>query len=242
MQPFETKPAYRMEDLVEIVRLLRAPGGCPWDAEQTHTSLRTGLVEECYEVLDAIDCGSDAKLCEELGDVLLQVVFHADIAAGEGRFALDDVCDGICKKLIYRHPHVFSTDGETGLDPAAVLQRWDKLKDAEKDIHTAAADMAAVPAALPALLRAKKLQKRAARYGYGSADAAEALQQLNAAVAVLNTAADKADDAAGLTDAYGAALLALTDVGRQLGLEPEEVLRDAANAFTREVAAAEAGE
>ncbi len=236
MQPFETKPAYTMQDLVEIVRLLRAPDGCPWDRQQTHHTLRTGLVEECYEVLEAIDAQSTEKLCEELGDVLLQVVFHAQLEAEIGAFTLDEVCDGICKKLIYRHPHVFSADGEKGLDPAAVLQRWDKLKDTEKNIHTASADMAAVPDALPALLRAKKLQKRAARYGYGSKDAAASFAALQAALAQMQAADATAQQR---SEAFGKALFYLTDAGRQLGLEAEETLRDEANDFVRRTAAAE---
>ncbi len=236
MSDFTSKDTYTITDLVSIVAALRAPDGCPWDREQTHTSLRTGLIEECYEVLDAIDAASPEKLQEELGDVLLQVVFHAQLEAETGSFDLDAVADGICKKLIYRHPHVFApAAGDETLDPAEVLRRWDKLKDTEKHIHTAAADLAAVPAGLPALLRAKKLQKRAARYGYGTADAGQSIEKLQAALTQLQTADSQADRAA----AYGRALFYLTDAGRHLGLEAEVALRDEANAFVQRTLAQE---
>ena len=126
---FEFQDHYTFEDLRRIVAILRHPGGCPWDREQTHESLRRCTLEETCEVLEAIDRKDDALLCEELGDLLLQVVFHASLAEDGGRFTLDDVADGICKKMIYRHPHVFGTaQADTS---EQVLQNWDVLKRAE---------------------------------------------------------------------------------------------------------------
>lgn len=265
MQPFQPKEHYDLNDLVDIVARLRAPNGCPWDRQQTHASLRMAMLEEAYEVADAIDKGSDTMLCEELGDVLLQVVFHARLAAEAGGFTLREVCDGICKKMIYRHPHVFGTaDGPAA---AAVPARWEELKAAEKGIVTTAQDLAAVPDALPALLRAQKLQKRAARHGFAAQDAATALRgvqqdlaqlakicaaqetctaqgtqavQAQAAQAQAAQAQDTQDRAAQAPDAlYGQALLALVNAGRLLGLCAEQALTQANSRFVAQVLAAE---
>lgn len=122
---------HSFKDLVDIVERLRMPNGCPWDREQTHKSIRNGFIEEVYEAADAIDNNDNENLCEELGDVLLQVVFHSQIAREENSFTVDDVIDGICNKLIYRHPHVFGdTVAETSQE---VLENWDKLKKVEKN-------------------------------------------------------------------------------------------------------------
>ena len=147
------KEQYTMQDLLEIVALLRNPeGGCPWDKVQTHESIRRNFIEETYEVADAIDLGDRHLLCEELGDVLLQVALHTRMEEETGAFTFADVCTEICRKLIYRHPHVF---GNTQADtPQAVLQNWEQLKRAEKHRERAADDLDSVPAALPALMRA----------------------------------------------------------------------------------------
>ena len=136
MIDFEKKSSYGVEDLREIVRILRAPGGCPWDREQDHHSIRRNLLEEAYEAAEAIDEGNPEHLQEELGDVLLQVVFHARMEEEQGGFDLDDVADGICKKLIYRHPHVFGDVTVSG--SGEVLQNWEELKKREKHQTTAA--------------------------------------------------------------------------------------------------------
>ena len=156
MIKFEYKEKYNVEDLREITRILRHPGGCPWDMEQTHDSIRRNLIEEAYEVAEAIDQGSLPNLKEELGDVLLQVVFHARIAEEEGVFDLDDVADGICKKLILRHPHVFGDSVCENSD--AVLQNWDEIKKVEKHQSSAADTLRGVSVALPSLVPAHKLQ------------------------------------------------------------------------------------
>jgi len=149
------KENYNFDDLVEIVDILRAPGGCPWDMEQTHQSIRKGLIEETYEVIEGIDKNDPEIMKEELGDLILQVVFHASI---DDTFDIDGVCDGICKKLIYRHPHVFAdTVAETS---DVVLKNWDELKKKEKGQKNKAEVMNSVSTALPSLMRAQKLVKK----------------------------------------------------------------------------------
>ena len=144
---------YDFDDLVEIVTVLRSNGGCPWDKEQTHKSLRRDFIEETYEVIEAIDTEDPKLLREELGDVMLQVVFHADIEHEEGRFDIDDVANDICVKLIHRHPHVF---GELKLDNSAdVLENWDKIKGEEKQRNTLTDKLRSIPPMLPALMRAQ---------------------------------------------------------------------------------------
>ncbi|MDL2219697.1 MazG family protein, partial [Ruminococcaceae bacterium OttesenSCG-928-O06] len=167
---------YTMDDLLEIVRILRAPGGCPWDAEQTHASIRQNLLEEAYEVADAIDRQSTEDLCEELGDLLLQVALHVQMEQEAGGFSFNDVCDAICRKLIYRHPHVFGQVQQ--LATGQVLDNWEKLKNAEKGRDTAASRLDSVPQSLPAAMYAEKVQKRAAAYGFCYADTAAALADL----------------------------------------------------------------
>ncbi len=158
---FVCKPVYRMDDLIAIMRLLRSENGCPWDREQDHHSIRKNFLEETYEVLEAIDAEDPAMLREELGDVLLQVVFHARIEEEAGGFSFDDVVDEICKKLIRRHPHVF---GDVKVDTAdQVLTNWDKIKQESKGQTTVAQTLASVPNVFPALMRAQKVQHRAAK-------------------------------------------------------------------------------
>ena len=159
MVDYPRKEQYTLEDLMEIVRILRHPGGCPWDIEQTHASVRRNLLEEAYEAAEAIDEDSVPHMQEELGDVLLQVFFHASIEEDAGRFTLDDVADGICRKLIYRHPHVF---GEVSVHSTGeVLSNWEKLKQREKGQSSLADTVDAVPKSFPALWRAEKMQRKA---------------------------------------------------------------------------------
>jgi len=171
MLDFVYREKYGMSDLVEIMRLLRSEGGCPWDREQTHASIRRNLLEEAYEAAEAIDLGDGALLCEELGDVLLQVVFHARMEEEAGGFSIEDVADGVCKKLIERHPHIF---GEVRADTAEqVLLNWDDIKRASKGQKQTADAMDSVARSLPALMRAEKIQDKAAKAGYDfSADEA----------------------------------------------------------------------
>ena len=151
MVNFTRKPRYDYADLLEIIRLLRSPEGCPWDKAQTHASIRRGLLEESYEAAEAIDLDDAALLQEELGDVLMQVVFHADIEKDRGRFTMEDVVDGVVKKLLYRHPHVFGNAQEDS--PQSVSVSWDKLKRAEKGQKTTGDAMDSVARSLPGLWR-----------------------------------------------------------------------------------------
>ena len=147
MVNFTKKPHYSYEDLLEIIRILRSPEGCPWDRVQTHASIRRGLLEESYEAAEAIDLDSASMLREELGDVLMQVVFHADIERDRGRFTMEDVVDGVVRKLLFRHPHVFAGAGEE--NPESVLESWEQLKREEKGQKTTAEAMDSVARSLP---------------------------------------------------------------------------------------------
>lgn len=166
---FEFKNRYDISDLLKIMKILRSENGCPWDKVQTHESIRTDLIEETYEVCEGIDANSPEMLREELGDLLMQVVFHSEIEEETGSFDFNDVCDGICKKLVYRHPHVF---GEVSVkDADEVLKNWDALKKAGKHQDTYSETLESVPKTFPALLRGEKVCKRAARAGLSENDA-----------------------------------------------------------------------
>ena len=163
IEMLKSKSEHRIGDLVDIMRLLREPGGCPRDIEQTHVSIRKNLIEETYEVVEAIDNKDMTLMREELGDLLLQVVFHARIAEETGYFYFDDVCNDICKKLIIRHPHIFS---DVSADTSEkVLENWDKIKMKEKKQKTPIESMDSVSRALPSLMRAEKLASKAAKAG-----------------------------------------------------------------------------
>ena len=159
MIPYEKKEHYTIDDLAEIVTLLRSKDGCPWDKVQTHESIRPDLIEETYEVIEAIDQNDPEMLREELGDLLLQVVFHSRIETEQGHFTLDDVCTDICNKLIIRHPHVFSTVQADTTEE--VLKNWDTIKEETKHQTTRTQTLEAVAKTLPALMRAQKVCKRA---------------------------------------------------------------------------------
>ena len=163
MVNFQYKDFYDVQDLIRIVSVLRGPGGCPWDGEQTHESIRRDMLEEAYEVVEAIDRKDEAGLKEELGDVLLQVVFHTSLEQERTGLTLDQVADGICKKLIYRHPHVFGEVTVSGT--GEVLSNWEKLKRVEKGQNTDVDALRAVARSLPALWRAEKVQKKAEKAG-----------------------------------------------------------------------------
>ena len=177
MVDFQYKDSYDVNDLVEIVRILRSPGGCPWDAEQTHESIRRDFLEEAYEAVEAIDEGSAEHLKEELGDVLLQVALHTRMEEEQGTFNLDDVADGVCKKLIYRHPHVFGSVSVSGT--GEVLTNWETLKRMEKHQATHTDALNAVARSLPALWRAEKVQKKAKKAGFDWPDVSGAVDKLS---------------------------------------------------------------
>ena len=174
---YPEKAVYTYDDLVDILRILRAPGGCPWDREQTHESNRRNFLEEAYEAAEAFDLDDPELMKEELGDVLMQVLFNIHMEEEAGRFTTDDVTDHVVRKLIFRHPHVFSNTRAD--DSEQVLVNWDKLKRQEKGQRTTADAMDSVARSLPALWRADKLQSKAAKTGFEFADVSGALDKLD---------------------------------------------------------------
>ena len=218
MLDWQPKAPYTAEQLLEILRILRDPeNGCPWDKVQTHRSIRMNFLEEAYEAVDAIDLDDPELLCEELGDVLMQVVFHAQIEREAGHFTFAEVCDGVCRKLLDRHPHIFRGDES--------IKDWDSLK--KKGRLTLADDLESVPGALPALMRAAKLQKRAARCGV---ETAAAPADIAAAAGTAASAADKAV----AEQAVGELLFTAAALARQAGVDPEQALQKRNAAFLAE--------
>ena len=215
-----------MDDLIEIVRILRAPGGCPWDGEQTHQSIRRNLLEEAYEAAEAIDQDDSEGMKEELGDVLLQVVFHASIEADAGRFDLNDVADGVCRKLIYRHPHVF---GDVSVHSTGeVLSNWEELKKREKGQSTQADTLDSVARTLPALWRAEKVQKKAAKVGFDWNDVSGAMDKLSEETDELRRAIAGDGDP---FEELGDLLFAAVNAARFLSVDPEDALQAASDKF-----------
>ena len=234
MIDFKMKDRYGYEDMVRLIHLLRSPGGCPWDLEQTHQSIRRNFLEETYEVLEAIDQDDPVHMCEELGDVLTQVVFHGDIEQDAGRFTLEDIYDGVCRKMILRHPHVF---GKTQVEGSAeVLDNWDAIKRVEKGQETFTDTLTAVPKTLPANWRAEKLLKKAAKAGFAWRSAGEAMDKLQEESAELRSAWMTGRD---VREELGDVLFAAVGVCRALDLDPEEVLHEACGKFTDRFAAME---
>ena len=228
MVDFQYKDRYGMDDLLNIMALLRSPGGCPWDREQTHQSIRRNMLEEAYEVAEAIDQQDTAHLQEELGDVLLQVVFHARMAQEAGQFAFDDVVDGICKKLVFRHPHVFGAV-EAG-DPDGALTAWEAQKRVEKGQKTEADTLDAVARSLPALMRAEKIQDKARKAGFDWDSVGPALDKLSEEAEELKSAVR---DGTNPEEELGDLLFAAVKVGRFLGLDSELALHTACEKFIR---------
>ncbi len=228
MVKFETKETYTVEDLRRLVAVLRHPGGCPWDGEQTHESIRRNFIEEAYEVAEAIDEKNPDHLKEELGDVLLQVLFHASIEEDAGRFDLDDVADGICKKLIFRHPHVFGGAAESN---------WEELKRQEKGQTTYTATLQSVAKSLPGLWRAEKLQSKAAKAGFEWPSVQGAMDKLAEELDELRTAVR---DKSNVEEELGDLLFAAVKVGRFFQIDPEDALAGTCEKFIRRFAGVEA--
>jgi tetrapyrrole methylase family protein/MazG family protein/ATP diphosphatase len=220
--------------LVDIMRRLHAPDGCPWDREQTLESLRPYVIEEAHEVVDAIDAGSPEELREELGDLLLQVVFQAELARAKGWFGPDDVVSAICDKLVRRHPHVFGDVKVSGSDE--VVTNWEAIKAEEK---AGRGVLDGVPKALPALLRALRVGEKAARVGFDWPDLTGARSKVDEELAELD-AALVSGDAAHAGRELGDVLFALVSVARKANLDPEAALRGTLERFTQRVRGAEA--
>lgn len=235
MVNFQMAENYSMEDLLKIMQLLRGPGGCPWDRAQTHQSIRANMLEEAYEAADAIDRMDMDNLKEELGDVLLQVVFHASMAREAGAFGFDDVVDGICKKLVYRHPHVFGT--VEARDPDGALSAWDAQKRKEKGQSTAGDAMDSVARALPALTRAAKLQSKAAKAGFDWREVSPALDKLSEELEEFRTAVREDSN---VEEELGDLLFAAVKAGRFAGVDGEAALQGACEKFVRRFRAVEA--
>ena len=232
---FTPKDRYDMADLLEIMKLLRAPDGCPWDRVQTHESIRRNMIEEAYEAVDALDRAHTEDLKEELGDVLMQVVFHARIEEEQGSFDFGDVVDGTCKKLVFRHPFVFSNAVKEDADRA--VADWEAQKKVEKAQKSQTDSMRSVPSSFPALIRGSKLQEKAARSGVDWPDAAHALRDVQALTAQLQRADLTAEEQHRL---YGRLLFAAAGAARLSGTEPEAALSHASDDFLNCFAVCEA--
>ena len=221
-----SKNKYNFDDLVVLVEVLRSDIGCPWDREQDHKSIRSGLIEETYEVIEAIDTENPVLLREELGDLLLQVVFHARIEDEAGVFTMDDVANDICAKLIHRHPHVFGNVVADNTD--AVLSNWEQIKSEEKSRVTVTDKLRAIPPMLPALMRAEKVGKKAKCFDFSNAD--EVMDKLKEEMRELEEAIAKGDQE-NVQEEMGDLLLTVTSLCRKLNVDSELSLSRATEKF-----------
>ena len=220
------KTEYDFDDLVEVVKILRSPEGCPWDREQDHKSIRNGLIEETYEVIEAIDTENPTLLREELGDVLLQIVFHAGIEEDEGRFDMDDVANDICVKLIHRHPHVF---GDVSVENTAeVLTNWEQIKSEEKERVTVTDKLRSIPPMLPALMRATKVGKKASMFDF---ETTELVMDKIAEEMVEVSEAIESGAWCDVEEEIGDLLLTVTSLCRKLDVDAEAALNKATEKF-----------
>ncbi|MFQ7241988.1 nucleoside triphosphate pyrophosphohydrolase [Agathobaculum sp.] len=231
MVDFQKKEKYNFNDLLRIMEILRAPDGCMWDREQDHQSIRRNFIEETYEVCEAIDEQDPEHLKEELGDVLLQVVFHTEMEKEKGVFDIGDVADGICKKLIYRHPHIFGTV-EVG-SSEEILRNWDELKRKEKHQETDTSALESVAKSLPGLIRAEKLQKKAAKVGFDWENAQGALEKVEEELDEVKRAVAGDGDP---EEEIGDLLFAAVNVARHLKVDPERAMEKTCNKFVRRFA------
>ena len=229
---FLCKESYDLRDFVALITFLRSPDGCPWDQVQTHESIRRNFLEETYEACEAIDAGDTAHLKEELGDVLMQVLFHTDIERAAGHFDIDDVADAACKKLVYRHPHVFRRDEPDAPD-------WDTIKQRERAQTTTAEAMDSVARSLPALWRCEKIQAKAAKTGFEWPDTDAALDKVEEETRELREAVASCN-ADAVAEELGDLLFAAVKVARFAGVDPEQAAHAACEKFIRRFAAMEA--
>ncbi len=223
-----TGSAASFAKLCEIVAQLRAPGGCPWDREQTNESILPHLIEEAYEVAGAIRAGDDANLREELGDLILLAIMHSEIARETGRFKISEVLDEVTAKLIRRHPHVFATSDVK--DSEGVVKQWEAIKREEKNGGGNVHYLASLPAALPALMRAQKAQKKAARVNFDWTDLSDVVAKVDEELGETKEALASRDDAK-VTEEIGDLLFAVVNLARKSGLDAEAALQAATDKF-----------
>lgn len=228
IKDFSFKQSYGFNDLINIMQLLRSKDGCPWDKEQTHQSIKKNFIEETYEVIEAINKNDIDLLKEELGDVLLQVVFHSQIEYEQGNFNVNDVCDGICKKLIQRHPHIFGN--EKASDTHTVLKNWDEIKRISKGQKNSSESMISVPKELPALMRSTKVQQKASKAGFDWDSVDGAFDKLIEEINELKSAINKKDED-NCFEELGDVLFSTVNVSRFLDCDAEEALSVSCNKF-----------
>lgn len=219
---------YTFDDLKDIMVKLRSENGCPWDREQTHASIKNCLIEEAYETAEAIDSQRDEKIYDELGDVLLQVVFHAQIASEENRFTIDDITNAICEKMIRRHPHVFS-DGDAK-NSAEVLEKWEEIKKVEKGEGSHADNLKSVSSYLPSLTYAAKVQKKAAKVGFDWDSWQEPLKKVLEEAEEVREAIENGTN---IEEELGDLLFSVVNVSRFAGVDSEEALKKATSKFIK---------
>lgn len=226
---FERKSRYDFNDLVEIMKILRSPDGCPWDRVQTHESIRQNFIEETYEAIEAIDTKDADLLREELGDVMMQVIFHALMEEEVGSFDINDVCDEVCKKLIVRHPHVFAdTIADT---PDEVLTNWDKIKMQTKSQKSQSEVLGSVSKSLPALMYSQKVQHKAAKVSFDFEKTEDALSKVEEELDELKVAINN-DDKENMSEELGDLLFSVVNVARFIKVDSEKALYDATLKFT----------
>lgn len=227
---------YSIEDLRDIIVQLRGENGCPWDKVQTHQSLKKDMIEECYEAIDALDSGDDGAFANELGDVLLQVVFHARLAEERNAFNFDDVVNEICNKLIIRHTHVFGKDKAVSAEEA--LGNWEKNKKKEKNLDSYTAMLEDVPHYLPALMRSAKIQKKAASAGFDWKNTEGIYSKIDEEINELKEAVSEGNIDS-IEEEYGDLLFSVVNLGRHLKLTPEIALTKASDKFIKRFEKAE---
>lgn len=220
------KKTYNFDDLVTVMKVLRSEEGCMWDREQTHESIRNNFIEETYEVIEAIDTSDTKLLREELGDVLLQIVFHAEMESEKGVFTIDDVANDICAKLIHRHPHIFADVSVSST--ADVLANWEAIKSKEKSRTTLTSKLRSIPPMLPALMRAEKVGKKASMLDFPTVD--DVLAKLDEEVAELK-AAIRSGENSEMTEELGDVLLTLSSLSRKIDVDAERALNDSTTKF-----------
>ena len=225
---FEIKDRYDIGDLLEIIKVLRAPGGCPWDAEQTHTSIKKNFIEETYEVVEAINKNNSDMLREELGDVLLQIVMHTEMESEQGGFCFEDVVDEVVKKLVARHPHVFGD--VVAENSSQALESWNEAKSRLKGEKNKTQSMQSVPRELPALMRAQKVQHKASKAGFDWQSADGAFDKLYEEINELKIAMNQGNSSL-IEDEFGDVLFSCVNIARFINVDSEEALTKSTDKF-----------